>query len=233
MELKLTEKTTNLETWDNQNKEIILEDVPIYILEDTGEELVTLTDTIRADERRIAKKYNISIPNIFELALLYADVKQRTKGIKQQFRFNKMLFYVGKKLEEEYGENVLIFDEMNKAKDGPIPNHLKEDMKKLHKEGIFDVFLVKKGKKISGSKKDWDTKNWITIECVLTNKGEDLAQKIWSELDPEMREIILEVKEKLYYMKTAKLRKKVHKAYPEYRKIYTQEDKENFVYLLK
>lgn len=54
-----------------------------------------------------------------------------------------MLFYVGKKLEEEYGENVLIFDEMNKAKDGPIPNHLKEDMKKLHKEGIFDVFLVK------------------------------------------------------------------------------------------
>ena len=32
-----------------------------------------------------------------------------------------------------------------------------------------------------------------------------------------MREIILEAKEKVYYMKTAKLRKKVHKEYPEYR----------------
>lgn len=233
MELILTEKTTNLETLDNQNNEITLEDVPIYKLEDTGEELVTLEDTIRADERRIAKKYNISIPNIFELALLYADVKQRGKSIRQKYRFNKMLFYVGKKLDEEYGEKVLIFDGMNIAENGPIPANLKEDMIKLQQEGIFDVFLVKKGKKIPGSKKDWDTKKWIAIECILTNKGEDLAQKIWSELDPEMREIILEIKEKLYYMKTAKLRKKVHKEYPEYRKSYAQEDKENFAYLLK
>jgi len=48
-----------------------------------------------------------------------------------------------------------------------------------------------------------------------------------------MREIILEVKEKLNYMKTAKLRKKVHKEYPEYRNVYTQENKETFAYLFK
>ena len=233
MELILTEKTTNLETLDNQNNEITLEDVPIYKMEDTGEELVTLEDTIRADERRIAKKYSISIPNIFELALLYADVKQRGKCISQKYRFNKMLFYVGKKLDEEYGEKVLIFDGMNIAENGPIPTNLKEDMKKLQQEEIFDIFLVKKGKKIPGSKKDWDTQKWVSIECILTNKGEDLAQKIWSELDPEMREIIVEVKEKLYYMKTGKLKKKVHREYPEYRKVYTQEDKETFAYLLK
>ena len=233
MILKLTEKKTSIETLDNQNKEILLEDVPIYIEEETGEELVSFTDVLRADERRIAKKYNVDIYNIFELGLLYADVRQRGKSIRQQFRFNKMLFYVGKRLEEEYGEDILIFDEMKKREDGPIPIHLKEDMKKFQQEGIFDVYLVKKGKKIPGSKEDWDTKKWISIECTLTNKGEDLAKKIWSELDPEMREIILEVKEKLYYMKTGKLRKKVHKEYPEYRKIYTQEDKETFAYLLK
>ena len=233
MILKITERKTNVETLDNRNNEIILEDVPIYIEEESGEELVTLADIIRADEQRIAKKYNIDIYNIFELALLYADVKQRGKNIRQQFRFNKMLFYISKKLNEEYGENILIFDEMKKEKNGPIPIHLKEDMKKLQQEGIFDVYLVKKGAKIPGSKKDWDTKKWISIECTLTNKGEDLAKKIWSELDPEMREIILEVKEKLNYMKTGKLKKKVHKEYPEYRKIYIQNDKESFAYLLK
>lgn len=232
MMLKLTEKKTNVETLDNQNNEILLEDVPIYVKEDTGEELVTLADVIKADERRIAKKYNIEIYNIFELALLYADVKQRGKSIRQQFRFNKMLFYIGKKLEEEYGENVLIFDEMKKAPNGPIPIHLKEDMKKLQQEGIFDVYLIKKGKKIPGSRNDWDSGRWISIECTLTNKGEDLAQKIWSEIDPEMREIILDVKEKLYYMKTGKLKKKVHKEYPEYKKSYIQNDTETFDYLL-
>ncbi|MFX1504253.1 MAG: hypothetical protein ACFFDH_25055, partial [Promethearchaeota archaeon] len=185
MELKLTEKKTNVETLDNRNEEILLEDVPIYVMEDTGEELVTLADIIRADERRIAKKYNINIYNIFELALLYADVRQRGKNIRQQFRFNKMLFYIGKKLEEEYGKSVLMFDDMKKAPNGPIPKHLKEDMKKLQQDEILDVYLVKKGKKISGSRKEWDTGRWISIECTLTNKGGDLARKIWSEIDPE------------------------------------------------
>lgn len=48
-----------------------------------------------------------------------------------------------------------------------------------------------------------------------------------------MREIVVDVKEKLNYMKTGRLKKKVHKEYPEYRKGYTQEDKETFDYLLK
>lgn len=94
-----------------------------------------------------------------------------------------MLFYVWKNLQKEYGENPLIFDEMNIRENGPIPAHLKEDMKNLQKEGILDVYLVKEGKKIPGSKEEWDTKKWITIECILTNKGEDLAKKIWSEID--------------------------------------------------
>ncbi len=233
MLLRPTEKKTNVETLDNQNKEIILEDIPIYVEEESGEELVSLVDILRADEQRIAKKYNINIYNIFELALLYADVKQRGKCIKQKYRFNKMLFYVYKKFEEEYGENVLIFDGMKIAEKGPIPIHLKEDMIKLQKEGILDVFLARSGKKIPGSKEDWKSKKWISIDCTLTNKGEDIARKIWSELDPEMREIIIEVKEKLYYMKTGKLRKKVHKEYPEYKKSFVLNDEETFAYLLK
>jgi len=47
-----------------------------------------------------------------------------------------------------------------------------------------------------------------------------------------MNEIILEVKEKLYYMKTGRLKKKVHKEYPEYKKTFVLEDNETFAYLL-
>jgi len=42
-----------------------------------------------------------------------------------------MLFYVWKKLEEEYGEDVIIFDEMVAARAGPIPIHLGDDIKEL------------------------------------------------------------------------------------------------------
>lgn len=60
-----------------------------------------------------------------------ADVKQRKNIIKEKSRFNKMLFYVWKKLEEEYGEDVIIFDEMVAARAGPIPIHLGDDIKEL------------------------------------------------------------------------------------------------------
>lgn len=230
--LKPSGNNIKIEILDNDYKEVELEEIPLYMEEESDEEIFLFSDVLTTNQKRIAKKFNLSVYNIFELALLYADVRQRKKSIRQQFRFNKMLFYIGKKLEEEYGDNVLIFDGVKKAPNGPIPIHLKEDMKKFQQEGILDVYLTKKGKKIPGSKEDWDTKKWISIECTLTNKGEDLAKKIWSELDLEMREIIIEVKKELYYMKTGKIKRKVHKEYPKYREIYIQDDEESFDYLL-
>lgn len=229
MMLKLTEKTTSVKTLDNLNKEIILEDVPIYIEEETGEELVNFADILRADERRIAKEFGINIYNIFELALLYVDVKQRTNGIRQKFRFNKMLFYVSKKLEEEYGENTLIFDEMGKARAGPIPIHLKDDLIELQNDKFVEIRIIKDGKPIHGSKKDWEKyKNIGSIECTLTKKGYKLGKKIWYELDPEMQEIILDIKRELFYMDTERLKIKVHKEYPEYKMSYGENDTESF-----
>ena len=231
MELKLTEKTTNLETRDNQNKEIILEDVPIYVLEDTGEELITLADTIRADERRIAKKYNINVYNIFELALLHADVKQRMKGIRQQFRFNKMLFYIWKKLKEAYGEGTLIFDKMGAGRAGPIPANLGKDIKKLKDEKLISIYITKEGKKIPGSKFEWEElkkKNIGGIECELTKKGVEIALGIWEDLDDEIKEIIVDVKKMLFLMDKDAIKDKVHKEFPEYKMNYTKNDEETF-----
>jgi len=230
MLLKQIEKTTNVETKDGQNNKIIIENIPLYIDEDSGEELVTLGDVIRANQQRIAEKYNKSVFNIYELALIYADVKQRYNAIRRKFLFNKMLFYIGKKLEEEYGENTLIFDEMGAARAGPIPIHLGEDIKQLKEEGLIEIYIVKDGKKIFGSKENWeDYKSQGSIECMLKKKGKKLARSIWRDLDPEMREIIVSVKEDLFYMDTETLKKKVHREYPEYKMNYTENDNETFV----
>jgi len=229
MILRKTDKTTRVEALDNQNREILLEEVPVYIEESTGEELVTFADVIKADERRIAKKYGINVYNLFELALLFADVRQKRMGIRQKFRFNKMLFYLWKKLEEEYGENSLIFDEMGAARAGPIPVHLKEDLIKLKKDDIIEIRIIKDGKPIPGSKEDWEKfKNEGSIECILTNKGIKLAKEIWRDLDQEMKEIIIDVKQSLFYLDTEELKKKVHKEYPEYRLNYIENDNESF-----
>jgi len=227
--LKPTGKITTVKSLDNNYSEIILEDVPVYLHEKSGEELITLADVIRAEERRIAKKYNINEYNIFEIALLYADVNQKRNSIRQKFRFNKMLFYICKKLEEEYGEDVIIFDEMGSARSGPIPINLGNDIKELQNKEIIDIFIVKDGKKIPGSKANWEKiKSKGSIECSLTKKGEKLAKKLWADLDLETKEIILEVKKKLFYLDTELLKEKVHHEYPEYKMNYIENDIETF-----
>jgi len=227
--LKLSGEKTNIEVLDGNNKRAELEDIPLYIEEETGEELYLFSDLIKADERRIAKKYSISEYNIFELVLLYADVRQRKNAIRQKFRFNKMLFYIWKKLEEEYGEDSLIFDKMGEARAGPIPIHLFDDIKDLNEKKYIEIYLVKDGKKIAGSKENWEKfKSTASIECILTRKGHRLAQELWKELDERMREIIVEVKEDLMYIDTELLMEKVHKEYPQYRKNYIEPDKETF-----
>jgi len=231
MILKSTDKKTLVKALDNNYASVILEDVPIYIMEDTGEELVTLADVIKADERRMAKKYDINIYNIFELALLFAPVYQKKNAIRQKFRFNKMLFYVWKDLQKEYGENTLIFDKMGVARAGPVPIHLKDDIKELQKKDLIDIYLVKDGKKIPGSRKEWEElkdKKIASIECALTKEGLKLARNIWVDLDPEMKEIILDVKKELFYLDTEVLKDKVHEEYPEYKKDYTKNDTESF-----
>ncbi len=241
MSLILTENKTVIRSRDNNDEIVILRDIPIYKDKDTGRDLITLSDVIKAEQMRLAKKYKINIYNIYELSLLYADVKQRGKIIKEKYRFNKMLFYLWKELEYLYGEKVLIFDNMGSAGQGPIPTSLANDLISLQDQSLVDVFLLENAKKIPESKAKWKQLKKEkkaegirpSLACSLTNKGEELAKTIWVDLDSEMREIILKIKEKFYFMKTAEFKEKVHKEFPEYRNTYSKEDRETFKFLLE
>ncbi len=229
MLLRLSGKKTKVDILDNFDEEVELDDIPLYMDEESGDELYLFSDILKADEIRIAKKYGISTYNIFELVLLYADVNQRREGIKQKFRFNKMLFYLDKELQKEYGEDSLVFDKMGVARAGPIPVHLKDDINELKSKKLIDIRVVKDGNTVKGSKENWEKfKNRGSIECLLTKRGRKLAKNIWYELDPEIREITIDIKQKLLFLDTEELKRKVHEEYPEYRKDYSQNDTETF-----
>ncbi len=226
--LEPLEKTTEVEIISGRDKKVKLEEIPLYKLED-DEEVFIFSDLLKAEEKRIANKLDLNVYNLFELSLIYADVYQRNDAIRQKFRFNKMLFYIKKRLDEEYGEDSLIFDDFGAARAGPIPIHLGEDIKQLKKEGLLDIYIVKDGKKISRSREKWeDLKHKGSIECALTKKGKKVAKKIWKEIGVDIKEIIIDVKKDLMYIDTEKLKEKVHKEYPEYKKDYTEEDNEDF-----
>ncbi|MEX2682421.1 MAG: hypothetical protein Q6373_012540, partial [Candidatus Sigynarchaeota archaeon] len=206
-------------------------DIPIYEDEETREEFFTLADFLRAEQKRVARKHGITVFNTFELLTLYADVKSKIKGIKQKFRFNKIMFYIGKRLEKEFGEGTLIFDEMCKARAGPVPRHLGEDMALLEAKGLVKIHVDRDGKKIPGSEKEWRKliKNKVGA-CVveLTPAGEDLARSIWAEADEDILDIIYKVKRDLIYLDTEQLKEKVHKEYPEWKKDYVENDTEDW-----
>lgn len=225
MVMKLTDETTRVELSEGK----ALDGIPLYQYQ--GNERVKFSDLIKAEERWIAEKNNISIFNIFELALLYADVKQKRNAIREKYRFNKMLFYIWKKLEEEFGEDVFIFDKMVAARAGPIPASLTEDIKNLEARKLLEIYLVKDGKILPGSRKNWQAikgKAKAGIECNLTKEGLNVARNVWRDLDPELHEIILAVKKEINYMDRNKIKTKVHKDYPMYKKNYIKEDKDSF-----
>jgi len=230
MIIKQTQDLVKVAALDNNEKEIQLEDVPLF-LDEKGRELVTLEDIVRANQRRIAKKFGVSEYNLFELALLFADIRQRKNSIREKSRFNKMLFYIWKKLEEAYGEGTLIFDKMGAGRAGPIPANLGKDIKKLKDEKLISIYITKEGKKIPGSKFEWEElkkKNIGGIECELTKKGVEIALGIWEDLDDEIKEIIVDVKKMLFLMDKDAIKDKVHKEFPEYKMNYTKNDEETF-----
>lgn len=220
--------------YEKKGEEVKLE-IPALIDEESQEQFVSLADILKAEQTRIAKKNNVTPLQTFELLTLYAPALSRTPVIKQKFRFNKILFYIGKKIEEEFGINGLLFDEMNRCRAGPIPKTLRSDLEELEAKKLIEIYVENNGKKIPESRNNWPelirTRKGACV-AKLTPKGEGVASTLWSEtkalFGDELMDIIQAVKKELIYMDTEKLKEKVHQEYPEWRKIYIEEDNEDY-----
>jgi hypothetical protein len=207
-----TETTTKVETVDASGQPLVLEHVRAYRSPDSKEALVFPTDVMRAELMALAEALRLEPRDIALFAMMYAKPGPFQEGyVHMLYRLNKMLFYQWKGLEEQGFGEALPHDEFDAKERGPVPRHLKEDLVRLGKMGYL--------------KADWPSgKEQQSISCNLTPAGEALASAIWFKLDPLIRAESLRWKRRLFVKTPAKIRERVHKDYPEFRKTFVKPD---------
>jgi len=215
----------NMKSIDWQGRSIKLENVPA-IQNQKKEIRVNIDDVIKAEQIYLANEYSLSPINFHELLLLHASPRFIKGGyIEQKFRFNKMLFYLWKEMEKVDYRDSYIYDTFKSGRAGPIPINLKRDLIDLEEKGFIELLAIKDGKKIDSGNKVLETlKPGISLRCQLTKKGEEIAKSLWGNTPDDIKEIILKVKKELFLIDATKLKEKVHKDFPEYKKTYIELD---------
>lgn len=203
----------DVESVDWEGREIVLDQVPAEFNKEKNITRVDIDEVIKAEQKFIAKENGLDPRELQVLWLLYADSRFFKEGyIEQKFRFNKMLFYLWKRMDKEGYENSFIHDEFKSARAGPIPVHLGDFLKDLEKKGIVKV--------------RWAKRPGISLKCQLTKLGEKIAKSIWNKTPSDIKEITRKTKEGLFLIDAAQLKDKVHREYPEYKRTYTEPDQE-------
>lgn len=202
-----------VESVDWEGREIVLDQVPAEFNKEKNLTRVDIDEVIKAEQKFIAKENGLDPRELQVLWLIHADSRFFKSGyIEQKFRFNKMLFYLWKRMDKEGYENAFIHDEFKSARAGPIPIHLGEFLRDLEKKDIIKV--------------RWAKRPGESLKCQLTKLGEKIAKSIWNKTPTDIKGITRKTKEELFLIDATQLKKKVHKEYPEYKRTYTELDRE-------
>jgi len=204
----------DMESVDWEGREIALKQVPAEYNKKRDLVRVDIDEIIKAEQEFIAREHELDPREIEVLLILYADSPYFKGGfIEQKFRFNKMLFYLWQRMDKEGYANAIIHDKFGSARAGPIPIHLTDFLEDLEKKDIIKVRWAKR-------------KPGVSFKCQLTKKGEKIAESIWNKTPPDIKQIVKKTKMELFAIDATQLKEKVHKEYPEYKKVYTELDTE-------
>ena len=163
--------------------------------------------------RDLAAELGIKPRQVPLILLFHAQPGVFQRGfLVNKYKLNKMLFYQWKMLEKMGLGEGFIHDEFIPEKNGPVPKSLFEDLDDLRDKGLI---------KLSGGKKERKP-----VEAVLTLEGEHLATKTWCSVAEPYREISTDVKNMIFPLDPKTVKEKVHAEYPEFRKVYVEEDHE-------
>lgn len=197
-----------------KGEEITLKEVPVEKNVKTGLVRVDVDEILKAEQKLIAEQQNLGHPiAIPELLLLFAGTRFFKGGeIKEKYKFNKMLFYLWKKLEEQGFGDSYIIDEFVSGRAGPIPKHLKTSMMELEKKGLVKIA--------------WSDNIKKPTVFTLTSEGIDVSRIVWEQIPDFVKKTVIQVKEEIALLDPTALKEKVHKEFPEYRKTYTELDAE-------
>ena len=208
---------TEIDAYNWKGKPIHLEDVPAIKNTKTGKIRVRAFEVAKAEMRMLARKYKLEARDVALLAMLYVKPGPFEEGeVHYKYHLNKMLFYQWKNMGKRYLSEAFPRDEFRAAAKGPIPINLWDDLRRLQEKNIVSLSKYVWGK----------TPSQASLITKLTPKGLALAKELWNEIPPDFKEVTLATKEQIFPLSPETVMKKVHREFPEFKKTYTEPDRE-------
>ena len=217
MESAWVETKTDVDTVDWRGNHIHLKDVPAIKNTKTGKIRVYPFEVVKAELRTLAEQNGLEPRDVALLAMIYVKPGPFEEGqVHYKYNLNKMLFYQWKNMERQDIGETFPRDEFEAAPRGPVPKNLKNDLKRLEKNGIISLSWYQWGKDHMHAS--------LTTE--LTRKGMTIAENLWNRLPDPFKKVTWETKEEIFPLDPKTVQKKVHREFPEYKKTYVELDRE-------
>jgi hypothetical protein len=216
LEQKWIEIETNIETVNWKGEPLEVRGVKAFKDPKTKEILVYPSEVAKAEVNQTAAELCIAPRDVGTFLMLLAKPGNFNEGdVFYKYHLQKMMFYLWKSLDKVYGDS-LPLDRFLPAENGPVPEHLDEDLQRFEKNKLIRV-KCGKWKDASGNT---ITSKWI----MLTEEGKELAEQLWNKMPTPYEEVALNVKKRLYPLDPDQVRHLVHKEFPEYKNTYKKND---------
>ena len=209
----MDETVTEIDTVDWTGAPLHLTGVRALKNPKTGRIRVLPYDIAKAEVQTIAERFGILPRDVDSFLMILAKPENFKEGeVLYKYHLQKLLFYLWKELGENgYGES-LPRDEFIAARNGPVPEHLEDDLKRFEDNHWIKTNYEKWGDGCQSKR------------IMLTKDGLDLAKKLWDSLPEPYKSVSLKVKERIYPLNPEKVRHLVHEEYPRYRDTYIEND---------
>lgn len=214
MKNEWVETVTEIDTVDWRGNPIHLTGVRALKNPKTGKIRVFPYDVAKAEIREIAKRFGILPRDVGSFLILLAKPGIFMGGeVLYKYHLQKLLFYLWKELEKNGYAESLPRDDFIAARNGPIPKHLDNDLKRFEDNNWIKTRYEK-----------WNGNQSKRI--ILTEDGLRLTKELWRTIPEPYKIVALKIKERIYPLNPERVRHLVHKEYPEYKDTYIENDVE-------
>jgi hypothetical protein len=216
LEPKWIEIETNIETVNWKGEPLEIRGVKAFKNPKTKEILVYPSEVAKAEVNQITTELRICPRDAGTLLMLLAKPGNFNEGdVFYKYHLQKMMFYLWKSVDKVYADS-LPLDRFLPAENGPVPEHLNEDLERFEKNKLIQI-KRRKWKDASGNE---ITSKWI----MLTEEGKEIAGQLWRRMPTPYEKFALDVKKRLYPLDPDQVRQLVHKEFPEYQNTYLKND---------
>lgn len=212
MEEEWIEEETSIDTVNWKGEPIHLTGVKALKSSKTGEVRIYPFDMVKAEVKQIADYLEITPDDVGTLLMILAKPGYFKEGeVLYKYHLQKLLFYLWKSIDANGYENTFPLDKFKAAKNGPVPEHLDQDLERLEKKDLIKIRCEQ-------------TEYGKSKRIILTREGTKIADEVWKALPDPYKEIAIKVKERIHPLSPDRVRQLVHNEYPEYKNTYVEND---------